>query len=52
MCEPIKIVFYHRYENRVFSGYGTVEELQRLWEYFKEAPSPRSQVRDLSQEPP
>lgn len=52
MREPIKIAFYHRHQNRVFSGYGTVEELQRLWEQFKKATPPGSQVRDLSQEPP
>jgi hypothetical protein len=52
MCEPIKIFFYHRHQGRVFSGFGTLEELQRLWEYFKEAPSPRTQMRDLSQESP
>lgn len=52
MREPIKIVFYHRHEGRIFSGYGTVEELQRLWKYFKEATPPRTQVRDLSQASP
>lgn len=52
MHGPIKIYFYHQYENRIFSGYGTVEELQRLWEQFEEASSPRTQVRDLSQESP
>lgn len=52
MSEPVKIYFYHRYQGRVFSGYNTVEELQRLWKYFKKTASPRTQMRDLSQESP
>lgn len=52
MCEPIKIVFYHRYQGRIFTAYGTLEQVQRLWEQFKEATPPRTQMRDVPQTSP